>query len=53
MTKRMCECWIRYGDIIFLDAKKQLNKVYWPYIGPCGIDNENHVCVFCESLMLE
>ena len=53
MTRYMREFWIRYGDIIFLDSKKkQLNKLCWPYIGPCGVDNENRVCVFCESLML-
>ena len=37
-----------------MDAKKkQLNKLCWPYIEPCGVDNENRVCVFCESIMLE
>ncbi len=53
-TECMRKSWIRYGDIIFLDAKKkQINSLSWPYIGPCGVDNENRVCLFCESIVLE
>ena len=48
----MRQSWIRYGNIIFLDAMlKRRNHLSWPYIGPCGIDNEKRVCVFCESLV--
>ena len=53
MTPAMRKSWLRYGDIMFLDAKlKKMNVLSWPYIGPCGIDNENRVCLFCESLVV-
>ena len=54
ITDTMRKCWIRYGDIVFADAQKKVkNNLNWPYIGPCGIDNENRVCIFCESIVLE
>jgi hypothetical protein len=54
ITQTMRESWIRYGDLLFLDAKKKpLNKLEWPYIGPVGVDNENKVVGFCEALVLE
>jgi hypothetical protein len=53
MTKPMRGDWIRYGDIVQLDAqRKQVNELKWPYIGPVVVTNENTVAVICESLVV-
>jgi hypothetical protein len=53
MTIRMRADWIRYGEILQLDAlKKQMNNLQWPYIGPVVITNENRVAVVCEAIVI-
>ncbi len=54
VTKYMRHLWIRYGDILFLDCKKKdMNTLYWPYIGPTVVNNENKIGVVVESLCIE
>ena len=54
ITNNMRNNWVRYGDLLFLDCKKKdLNRLYWPYIGPAIITNENKVGLVVESLCVE
>lgn len=54
MTSYMRNLWIRYGDLLFLDCKKKdMNRLYWPYIGPTIVNNENKIGVVVESLCIE
>jgi len=54
MTSYMRNLWIRYGDLLFLDCKKKdMNRLYWPYIGPTIINNENKIGVVVESLCID
>jgi hypothetical protein len=51
MAASMRKNWLRYGNVIFLDAmKRKLNSLHWPYIGLVGFDNEKRLAQFCESL---
>jgi hypothetical protein len=48
----MREAWVPYGDVLFLDSmKRQMNKLHWPYIGPCVLDDELRVQPVCECLI--
>jgi hypothetical protein len=52
-TATMRADWEDYGSVIFLDAmKRQLNSIYWPYIGPCILDGYRKVAVVCESICI-
>ncbi|MEO0628778.1 MAG: hypothetical protein AAFY91_17415, partial [Bacteroidota bacterium] len=43
-----------FSQVIFLDVmKKKVNKLSWPYLGPCGIDSEKKVCVFAEAIIIQ
>ena len=54
MTAKMKRDFLRYGDFMSLDAmKRQLNKLYWCYVGPCGYDNNNRLAQFSECLCVE
>ena len=54
ITAYMRKAWIRYGDVIFLDAmKRKLNSLHWPYIGPVVLDHEMRVIPAVECLCLE
>jgi hypothetical protein len=54
MTSYMHTLWIHYGDLLFLDCKKKdMNHLYWPYIGPTIVNNENKIGVMVESLCIE
>ena len=54
MTPSMRKAWIRYGNVIFLDAmKRKLNSLHWKYIGPVALDNEKRIVQLCECLCVE
>lgn len=39
-----------FGDVLTLDfMKKRTSNLNWPYIGPCGVNNENRLAVFGEG----
>lgn len=54
ITKAMREAWIVHGHVLHLDAmKRQLNDLYWPYVGPVAMHQEGRIVTVCESLVIE
>ena len=53
MFPDMHQHFLRYGDILFLDAQKRdMNKPGWPYIGPVVKDNENKIRLVTECICI-
>jgi hypothetical protein len=53
MTRQNRKDWLRYGDILSLDAqKKHINTFRWPYMSAVVKNNENKMAVCCEAIVI-